>query len=121
MKFTSDYLAKKWLQEGEVFVDLVSDYGDWPSVIVKAKIDTGADRTSVHEDICIALGWATVSSKKVRNANGIKIRNVYWATFVFEGIEYSSEVTASDRSKLSHPMLIGSDILRETLGILEEE
>lgn len=121
MKYTSDYLAKKWLQEGEALVDLLPEHGNWPAVTVRAKVDTGADRTSVHEGLCIAMGWEVVSSKRVRNANGVMLRKVYWATFVFEDIEYSSEVTSSNRSNLSHPMLIGSDILRETLGILEEE
>jgi len=86
-----------------------------------AKIDTGADRSSIHEDLCIALGWEVVGSRVVRNANGRDARNTYLAEFSFSGITFVTEVTASDRSRLSHPILIGRDVLKEALEYLEEE
>jgi len=121
MKYTSEHLAKQWLTDGEERVELVPRFNKWPIVFAMAKIDTGADRSSVHEDLCIALGWEVVGSKFVRNANGRVGRNTYLAEFVFSDISFVTEVTASDRSRLSHPVLIGRDILKEALEYLEEE
>ena len=121
MKHTSAHLASRWLYDGEDRIELISNFGKWPHVIVMAKIDTGADRSSVHEDLCIALGWEIVGSRVIRNANGRKVRNTYLGRFDFSDFEFVCEVTASDRSHLSHPVLIGRDILREALEFLEEE
>jgi hypothetical protein len=120
-KYTSEHLAKQWLREGEDIIELTPRFGKWPHVMVAAKIDTGADRTSVHEDLCIALGWEIVGSTVIRNANGRKVRNTYLARFTFADIDFVVEVTASDRSKVSHPVLIGRDVLRDTIESLEEE
>lgn len=121
MKHTSEYLAKRWLSDGEDRVELMPRFGKWPIVFAMAKIDTGADRSSIHEDLCIALGWEVVGSRVVRNANGRDARNTYLAEFSFSGITFVTEVTASDRSRLSHPILIGRDVLKEALEYLEEE
>lgn len=121
MQYTSKSLAERWLKLGEEVIELTPQFGKWPHVLVHAKIDTGADRSSVHEDLCLALGWELTGTTAVRSANGRRVRNKYLATFIIEGTEFLTEVTGTDRSKLSHPMLLGRDVLREALVLLEEE
>ena len=121
MQHTSGYLAKRWLKKGEEVIELTPRFGKWPHVMVAAKVDTGADRTSIHEDMCIALGWEITGTTVIRNSNGRSVRNKYLASFIVDDIEFVTEVTGTDRSKLSHPMLLGRDILREALETLEEE
>ena len=42
---------------------------DGSAIGVVAKVDTGADRTSVDQEICEALGWPVVSERTITNAN----------------------------------------------------
>ena len=121
MKYTIESLAKQWLKSGEEVIELTPRFGKWPHVLVAAKVDTGADRTSVHEDLCIALGWDITGTTVIRNSNGKTLRNKYLATFVVGDIEFVTEVSGTDRSKLSHAMLLGRDIMREIVETLEEE
>lgn len=121
MRYTSESLAKYWLKLGEQVIELVPRFGKWPHVLVFAKVDTGADRTSIHEDLCIALGWEITGTTVIRNSNGRTIRNKYLATFVVNDIEFTTEVSGTNRSRLSHAMLLGRDIMKEIVETLEEE
>jgi len=121
MKYTSESLVKQWLKLGEEVIELTPRFGKWPHVLVSAKVDTGADRTSIHEDLCIALGWEIVGSTVIRNSSGRAVRNKYLATFTFGDIEFITEVNGTNRSKMSHPMLLGRDIMTEIVETLEEE
>ena len=121
MSSTSRSMAKRWIREGEQSVSLYPD-NRWSAIDIVAKVDTGADRTSVDQEICEALGWPAVSERTIVNANGRSRRRIYNASFEVNGSVFLDvEVTGSDRGHLSHLMLLGSDILQELLEILEEE
>ena len=121
MSSTSKSMAKRWIREGEQAVSLYPE-NRWSAIGVVAKVDTGADRTSVDQEICEALGWPVVSERTITNANGRSRRRIYSASFEINGSVFLDvEVTGSDCGHLSHLMLLGSDILQELLEILEEE
>ena len=113
--------ARRWLREGESIVELVSSFSEWPFILVKAKVDSGADRTSIDYRLCEAMGWEVVGSTRVRNSIGSQRRDTYAATIVFEDVTFDVDVPGADRSNTSHPMIIGRDLILETLEVLEEE
>ncbi len=99
----------------------VTLYSQWKypwSIVVSAKLDTGADRCSIDEGLAEALGLEVVGETTVRNAMGKQKRNLYFAVVEIDEVSYDLELTGSDRTLLKHPVLIGLDVITE---IAEEE
>lgn len=105
-------MIKDWIKDGTVVIDLYG-HNEWKdSISVVAKIDTGADSTSIHDGLCETLGWEVVGSKKIRNANGKNRRELFSGTIgigndVFEEVM----VNGADRSKLKYAAIIGRNLL----------
>ncbi len=74
----------------------------------RAKIDTGADITTVPNSIVKRLGLLPGGEKELGGFNGPAAkRQTFYARIKFEGIEWPRRVVATDRDYL----LIGLDIL----------
>lgn len=89
----------------------------WP-VILSAKIDTGADISSIDKFLAESLGLETVGTKRIRNAHGVEERDCVNATLTIDDIDYQVELTCSDRWDLKFPVLLGFDVL-ETVYLEE--
>ncbi len=76
-----------------------------------AMIDTGAKRSSIDETLVTLLQLESVGEVKVSNAMGKQERPLVKIKIIHDGAEYELEVSVTDRSKLSYPMIVGRDFL----------
>ncbi len=82
---------------------------------VRAKIDTGADRTTVDKILAdrLELGPAVSRVTIKASAAGQKVeRPVVDASIVISGRVYELKVGVADRSQMKYRVIIGRDILR---------
>jgi hypothetical protein len=78
---------------------------------VLARIDTGANMSSIDEKLAAELGFVQVRTKKIRSSHGRSERPVINAEVVVGGIKHISEFTVIDRAHMKYPVLIGRNIL----------
>ena len=78
-----------------------------------AKIDTGADSSSIDLKIAERLSKIVVSHKYVRSALGRDRRAVVILEIEFQKKKFLESFTVSDRSNLKYKVLIGKDILKK--------
>lgn len=75
---------------------------------IKAKLDTGAQRSSIDKKLVEELGLEYAPHKiKVKSATGKKPRKVVYVTFQLAGKKIHTTASVADRSKLEYPMIIG--------------
>jgi len=90
----------------------------------KAKIDTGADSSSLDKSIIEKLNKNTevikvISYKKIKSALGIEKRPVVEIEIELLGRRYIEKFTISERSNLKYKVLIGKDILKKEKFIID--
>lgn len=83
---------------------------------VRAKIDTGAFRCSIHEPLAHALGWPVIGSVKVKNAMGRQERDLVRGEIRIGRSTYQAEFSLTDRSNLRTAMILGKDLLDRLSG-----
>lgn len=114
-------MIEEWIKRGTAVVDLYPDHVWEDSISVVAKIDTGADSTSIHHTLCEALGWDIVGARKVKNANGGERRSVFVGTIgIEEDIFEDVLINGADRSDLKYPVIVGRNLLKELISIKKE-
>lgn len=87
------------------------------NMIVKAKIDTGADGSSIDETLAHELGLTDNDNvlyyDYFRNALGRKRRKIVGVNFVMAGRRVKTQISIADRSRLRTKMLIGRRDLKQ--------
>ena len=83
---------------------------------VLAKIDTGADRTSVDNEIAAEVGLGPVN-KTVKVKSSVsgesKKRLVVDAEIIIKGEHHTVPVSISDRDHMSYEVIVGKDVLKK--------
>lgn len=87
------------------------------NITLKAKIDTGADGSSIDETLAHELGLTDNDNvlyyDYFSNANGRKRRKIVGVTFVMAGRRVKTQISIADRSRLRTKMLIGRRDLKQ--------
>lgn len=87
------------------------------NMVVKAKIDTGADGSSIDSSLAEELGITDSDNvlyyDYFRNALGRKRRKIVGVTFVMAGRRVKTQISIADRSRLRTKMLIGRRDLKQ--------
>jgi len=83
-------------------------------VSYKAKIDTGADSSSIDSVLLEKLGKKKIESHKVvKSALGRLKRPTVKLEVIFQSKHFSEKFSVADRSNLKYKILIGKDILKK--------
>lgn len=85
-------------------------------ISVKAKLDTGAFRTSIDRNFAELLGLTQLSEKVyVKSASGESFRPTVKASFTLGGRKINTVATIADRSNMKYPVIIGHRDLNDFL------
>jgi hypothetical protein len=85
-----------------------------------AKIDTGADSSSIDKKILEKLGEKKIiSHKTVRSALGRHRRPTILLEIVFQDKKFIEKFSISDRQNLKYKILIGNDILKKEKFLID--
>ncbi len=80
---------------------------------VLAKVDTGADNSSIDETLAMDLGLGPiVDTHKVKSSHGSSVRPVIRCEIILRSMAFEIEANIKDRHNLKYPMLIGKDIIQ---------
>ncbi|MFZ2199866.1 MAG: sugar-transfer associated ATP-grasp domain-containing protein [Microgenomates group bacterium] len=93
------------------------------SFVVRAKIDTGADGSSIDRVLAEELGLLEPDNvlyyDYFRNANGRKKREIVGVTFVMAGRKMRTQISIADRSRLRTKMIVGRRDLKQFAVVVE--
>lgn len=105
-------------------IEVVDIFGDRHPL--KAKLDTGAFRTSIDEVLAKKLGLMDPENilweRHYHSALGREERRVVGITFYLKGKKTKTAASVTDRSKLKRPMIVGRrDLLGFSIRVKESE
>lgn len=89
---------------------------------VKAKVDTGADRTTVDRELATKLKLDSTGSKvRVKALGGSQLleRPLVKASITLKGKTFRLRVGVADRSQMRYRVIIGRDILRSGYFLID--
>jgi hypothetical protein len=89
---------------------------------VRAKVDTGADRTTVDSELAAKLRLDSTGSKVMVKALGgsqLMERPLVKATVTLKGKTFKLTVGVADRSQMRYRMIVGRDILRSGYFLID--
>ncbi len=91
--------------------------------VVRAKIDTGADGSSIDRILAEELGLLESDNilyyDYFRNALGRKKREIVGVTFVMAGRKIKTQISIADRSRLRTKMIVGRRDLKQFAVVVE--
>ncbi len=81
---------------------------------IMARVDTGAERSSIHDELAKELGIElNGETKKIRSSHGLTERSLANVELEIASQNIKSRFTVYDRSKMKYPVLIGHDVLKQ--------
>jgi len=110
-RFADRVMAEEGVKILDIFEEVKIRTPDKKRVSVKAKIDTGAWRTSIDWKLAKSLGLLRKENilwrKKVRSSIGKTSRPVINLTYFLAGRKITTVVGVSNRQHLKYPLLVG--------------
>ncbi len=98
-------------------IEQVTVRGPAGEIEVRAKIDTGAARTSLDTDLAKKLGLGPVE-RRIRTrsaaADRPEVRDVVRATLVIDSRVFETHAAVTDRKDMKYHMIVGMDVLRKS-------
>ena len=92
----------------------VTNYGKKKRKTVRARIETGATKSSIDVKLAAELNLGPViKSKLVKSAHGNKLRPVIRGEVKLAGKKIKGEFTLADRTHMKYGCLIGQNLLKE--------
>jgi alpha-L-glutamate ligase-like protein len=128
--FASHFADRVKAEEGVKTLKTVEDvkvYGKGKSVKIKARVDTGAVRSSIDEELAGRLGLLEEDNilwrrrYAYRSASGKQSRPVIGLSFRLGGRKIATTASVANRKRLTTPLLIGRNDLQGFLVSPEEE
>ena len=97
-------------------IEMVTIIGQTGKEEVKAKIDTGADRSSVDLELAAKVGLGPITrTVKVRSSLARrKTRIVAEAKIVLQDQTFDIPVSLGDRSQMNYDIIVGKDVLTQS-------
>lgn len=93
-------------------VTLIDNNGTQKEVL--ARIDTGADGSSIDKELFDSMSFGPFTSqKKIKSATGENLREQVEIKFIIKEKEFIGKFNIADRSKLKYKLLIGQNILKK--------
>lgn len=123
-EITSEWLPRMDIKkDGKIvgIIELVTVKGKKGMKTVKAKLDTGTDRTCVDYDLAAEVGLGPlVDTIKVRSTSGNKPEThlLAEAEIIIHQQHFSLPVSLEDRSKMKYDVLIGRDLLERSIFLI---
>jgi hypothetical protein len=116
--------VQKMSDEREVIgiVEEVTVKGSKGEKRIKAKIDTGADRTSVDADLAAEVGLGPIHDTiKVKSSlsGQSQRRLVVQAEIIVRGEHHTVSVSIGDRSNMKYDVIVGKDVLRDSKFLID--
>ncbi len=124
-EITSEWLPKPVIiKDGKIvgIIELVTVKGKKGMRTVKAKLDTGTDRTCVDYNLAAEVGLGPlVDTIKVRSASGKNPETHVLAEeeIIIHRQHFSLPVSLEDRSKMKYEVLIGRDLLERSIFFID--
>lgn len=88
--------------------EMVTVYGTKGSRTIMAKIDTGAYRSSIDQNLALELGFQeTDETVAIRNATGRQKRSLFHIKLKMHGVGTKTTVSIAERAHMKFPMIIG--------------
>lgn len=98
-------------------IEEVTLRGPKGDIQVRAKIDTGAARTSIDTDLAYRLGLGPVE-RRIRTRSAAaehpEVRDVVKATLVIDAKTFETHATVTDRQDMTYHVIVGMDILKKS-------
>ncbi len=98
-------------------IEQVTVRGPAGEIEVRAKIDTGAARTSLDTDLAKKLGLGPVE-RRIRTrsaaADRPEVRDVVKATLVIDSKVFETHAAVTDRKDMKYHMIVGMDVLKHS-------
>ncbi len=98
-------------------IEQVTVRGPAGEIQVRAKIDTGAARTSLDTDLAKKLGLGPVE-RRIRTrsaaADQPEVRDVVKAVVVIDSRAFETHAAVTDRKDMRYHMIVGMDVLRHS-------
>ncbi|MAG08027.1 hypothetical protein CMO89_01000 [Candidatus Woesearchaeota archaeon] len=110
-------MEKRAVYKGKSVVGLVEDvtvFGKNKGKKLRARIDTGATKSSIDKDLVKELGIGPVIGKRwVKSAHGTTLRPVVKIKIKLSKRKMNYKFTIADRKHMRYKILIGQNILQK--------
>jgi hypothetical protein len=93
-------------------VEEITLYGRTKEFSLKARVDSGATRSSIDESIAEKIGASDAGATIVKSSHGMTKRKLVEATLTLGGKKICETFTVINRKHMTYPVLIGQNILK---------